>query len=364
MMDLISPTYIINEKIARNNIRRMAAKAAENQALFRPHFKTHQSRLIGRWFKEEGVTAITVSSLSMADYFASDGWNDITVAFPVNLHEINLINRLSGCIRLGLTIEDLNTVKQLDQLLTSHVDLYIKIDSGYHRTGLEPADRDEIVAIVVAARGSRNLNFKGLIAHSGHTYQARTIGEVYTIAALSLECMKMIKSWIPDSDRCLISIGDTPSCSLLDDFGGVDEIRPGNFVFYDLMQMQIGSCQFEQVAGVVACPVVAVHSHRNQAVIFGGAVHLSKDRLEVAGQTVFGQLVEWTGLGWGKPIPESYLVSLSQEHGILEAPSAVIRKLIPGSWIGILPVHSCLTANLLRGYRTLDGVDLDHLSGF
>jgi D-serine deaminase-like pyridoxal phosphate-dependent protein len=363
-MDLIRPTYVINEQIARANIREMAQKAARNGARLRPHFKTHQSRIIGRWFREEGVTGITVSSLSMADYFAGDGWDDITVAFPVNLPEISLINRLASEIRLGLVAEDLPTVEQLDRSLESSVDLYIKIDSGSHRTGLEPDDRGEILAIADMASRSPQIHFRGLLTHAGHTYAAQSAAEVRVIAASSLAIMKMIRTWLPETETCSVSVGDTPSCSVLEDFGGPDEVRPGNFVFYDLMQMQIGSCRFEQVAGIVACPVVAVHPRRNRAVIYGGSVHLSNDRLAIGGRVIYGQLVEWDGTRWGAPLTGSYLVSLSQEHGILEAPASLIARLRPGSFVGIVPVHACLTANLLRGYLTLEGDPVDHLQGF
>ncbi|MFO7616281.1 MAG: alanine racemase [Bacteroidales bacterium] len=363
-MDLIRPTYVINELVVRSNIRAMAQKAARNRVPFRPHFKTHQSRLIGHWFRDEGVTAISVSSPAMADYFAADGWGDITVAFPVNLPEIDLFNRLASAVRLGLVVADLPTVEQLDRLLASPVDLYIKIDSGYHRTGLEPDDREEILAITTAATRSHNLRFKGLLTHAGHTYAARSAEEVRSVALSSLATMQMIRSWMPEPANCLISVGDTPSCSVMEDFGGPNEIRPGNFVFYDLMQMQIGSCSFDQVAGIVACPVVAVHPRRNQAVIYGGAVHLSKERLMDSNQQIYGQLVEWDGRRWGAPLPGSWLVSLSQEHGVIDAPAPIIRSLRPGRFVGIVPVHACLTANLLRGYRTLDGDYVDHMQGF
>ncbi len=43
----------------------MAEKARINDVVFRPHFKTHQSHKIGQWFRNEGVNAITVSSIKM-----------------------------------------------------------------------------------------------------------------------------------------------------------------------------------------------------------------------------------------------------------------------------------------------------------
>ena len=78
----------------------MAYRVRQNQVRFRPHFKTHQSAAIGEWFRAEGVAAITTSSVEMATYFAEQGWNDITIAFPANVREIDQINRLPcrcGC---------------------------------------------------------------------------------------------------------------------------------------------------------------------------------------------------------------------------------------------------------------------------
>ncbi|MCK5222536.1 MAG: alanine racemase, partial [Candidatus Aminicenantes bacterium] len=69
-MDIIEPTLILDSAKCRKNIRSMLKKAAESEASFRPHFKTHNSREIGRWFREEGVDKITVSSVKMAGYFA------------------------------------------------------------------------------------------------------------------------------------------------------------------------------------------------------------------------------------------------------------------------------------------------------
>ena len=74
----------------------MADRAIQYNVRLRPHFKTHQSRQIAGWFREAGINCITVSSLKMAEYFAADGWDDITVAFPVNVLEHERINRLAA----------------------------------------------------------------------------------------------------------------------------------------------------------------------------------------------------------------------------------------------------------------------------
>src|SRR6476620_10300974 len=92
LKQITRPTLLLDEARCRRNIERMASKARRSNVRFRPHFKTHQSAQIGEWFREAGVNAITVSSVKMAEYFASHGWDDITIAFPANWREIEAIN--------------------------------------------------------------------------------------------------------------------------------------------------------------------------------------------------------------------------------------------------------------------------------
>ena len=89
---------------------------------------------------------------------------------------------------------------------------------------------------------SNRLKFKGFITHSGHTYSADSQEEILDIYKDTVEKMNYLKDRYREAwPELIISIGDTPSCSLVEDFTGVDEIRPGNFIFYDLMQFSLGS---------------------------------------------------------------------------------------------------------------------------
>ena len=46
---------------------------------------------------------------------------------------------------------------------------------------------------------------------------------------------------------------------------------------------------------------------------------------------------------------------MSQEHGIIQADETLFQQAQIGDLLLVLPVHSCLTANLLKRYLTLDG---------
>lgn len=356
-MKIIKPTLLLDEKKCRQNIAQIYSKAERSQIHFRPHFKTHQSAEIGNWFKEPGVTKISVSSVEMAEYFANAGWDDILIAFPINILEIDTINKLvQKKIDIHLQLESVYSAQFLNENLKYKAGIYLKIDTGYHRTGLSPDDDKNIKEILSIVKNSAYLTFTGILTHAGHAYQSKKAEEILNIHNHSIQQLQKVKKtvskYFPD---CIISTGDTPTCSLATNFSGVDEIRPGNFVFYDVMQYYLGSCNFNQIAVALACPIVARHKSRNEIVIYGGGIHLSKETIyDKKDRKIFGLIVKLHDKGWDKPLSDTYISSLSQEHGIIQTTAENFEHFNIGETIGVLPVHSCLTANLMNHYTTLD----------
>jgi Predicted amino acid aldolase or racemase len=363
LQQIRKPTLLLDEEKARKNLKCMAEKTAAQGIRFRPHFKTHQSAQIGEWFREAGVAAITVSSLSMASYFADHGWRDILVAFPVNLREIETMRALSARVRLGLLVESMESVTALGENLALPVDIWIKIDTGLHRAGLDVSDVEAMLAVVAEMRRYPGLNLRGLLTHAGQTYHARSSAEIREWYAHSWQALTKLRGEIASGGNppLEISVGDTPGCWLSDDLGRVDEIRPGNFIFFDSMMLDLGVCAWEEIAVAVACPLVALHARRNEAVIYGGAVHFSKEALQQEGQASYGYAAFFTENGWQFAGRENRLISLSQEHGVLRLNPADFRCLKVGDLIGILPVHSCLTVDALENYLSLDGQKISTL---
>jgi len=357
MIEIIRPTFVVNKQTCLQNIKKMAQKAAENNMRFRPHFKTHQSAQIGEWFKLFGVESITVSSVQMADYFATNGWNDITIAFPVNILEIDNINRLANNIHLNVLVENREAAKVLSEKIKNQLGVYIKIDTGYNRTGILSSQTGTIDSVIKIILQNKKLTFKGFLSHTGHTYQARSTDEIFSRHFDALLKLKSLKqAWQEDFPGIEISLGDTPSCSICTNFDRVDEIRPGNFVFYDLMMQNLGVCSFDDIAVRLVCPVVARHLSRNEIVIYGGAIHLSKESIiNINGKRMFGRIeIQKDGK---KTLldPLNYVASLSQEHGILKVEQNQFKNFRVGDLVEIVPVHSCLTANLAKNYLTTEG---------
>ncbi len=359
LSDITRPTALLNEETACRNIARMAEKARRSGVRFRPHFKTHQSAIIGEWFRAEGVAAITVSSVSMAQYFAAHGWRDILIAFPVNWREIEAINALAEAVSLHLLLESVETARFLAARLTAPVGIWLKVDTGYGRTGLRWDDAADLQAVAAAVEAGQQMRLLGLLSHAGHSYHARSTAELQAIYAETVERISGARRALEQAGfgPLQVSLGDTPCCSTVEGFAGVDEVRPGNFVFNDMMQVQIGACRVEDVAVAVACPVVAVHPEDRKIVIYGGAVHLSKEQLALDDRTIsYGAVaLPDASRGWGVPLPGCTVASLSQEHGIIRASDDLLAQVRIGDLLMVLPVHSCLTVDLLKTYRTLAG---------
>jgi D-serine deaminase-like pyridoxal phosphate-dependent protein len=333
----------------------MLTKKADRLGLTcRPHFKTHQSAAIGKWFAEEGVSGITVSSPEMAHYFASHGWTDITIAFPFFRPQTDIINQINPACMLRLFVHSADDITYIGGHINRPISVMIEIDAGYNRSGVAIDDRDRIKHLVETAEETPDITFKGFYIHDGGTYHVSGKEAVQSVIDRDLNAFQTLKSEYPSAEY---GIGDTPSCSLLDDFSPATELSPGNLIFYDLMQIQIGSCAFNDLGLLVKVPVAQEKQETDQCIIHGGAVHFSKERLKIDGHEVYGQPVVVDSNGDIKKIDGAYLSALSQEHGTVNGLQSIKKAYqtdaLQEMWI--CPVHSCLTANLFEIFQHQNG---------
>ena len=359
-LDLDAPTLVIDEKRARANIARMAAKATASNVRFRPHFKTHRNLQVGEWFREAGVDRITVSSLAMAEKFAAAGWHDITLAFLINPRQLPRLGELAWQLAdrggaLGLVVDTPEGARAVRHVIGDTAPLWMKVDTGYGRSGVPWDDAARLKAVAESAA------LAGVLTHAGHSYHTPR----EDLPRLWDETVARMTTARDATGRDLmISVGDTPTCTVAESFAGVDEVRPGNFVYYDLMQRDSGVCGAGELAAFVACPVVALDPARGRVVLHGGAVHLSKERLPGAdGGTIYGRLGLLDPEEGHKVLNEAPLVDLSQEHGIVEVPpgrfEAIFGGVSTGDLLPVWPVHSCLAGEATLPARTLAGASLD-----
>lgn len=349
-MRITRPTLLADCQIILDNIDRLSEKFRSQKIGFRPHFKTHQSAVVGEFFRNK-CQGITVSSVEMAEYFAARNWNDITIAFPANPLEKSAIRELSEKVNLNLIVSDPATFHEFDDL-KKPLNWWVKVDLGNHRAGIKPEKTEEIIQLAAQIVESKTHSFEGILGHTGQTYHLQS-EQVVEEENRAIQVAESLRKKITDvlHTPCKVSMGDTPGCSLLENWQQIDEVRPGNFVFYDLMQMGIGSCHFSQIAMAMACPIVETKANENKAIIHGGAIHFSKEHHP---EFKYGQLaVPNASGGWSGLMENSFLESISQEHGIISFDSKYSSLFSLGKLAYILPVHSCLTVDCMREYYLL-----------
>lgn len=355
---ITQPTLFVDVARARANIGRMAQKAAASGVRFRPHFKTHQSDYIGELYRDAGVTAICVSSVDMAEYFADAGWHDITLLVPVNWLQIERINALARRVTLALHVESVETARVLAERLTDSVGVWIEIDTGRKRTGVWWENTAAVLEIARTISQSPRMTLRGILTFAGQTYSAASSDDAARIYDETAMIMNGLRDHLAAAGHTglEISVGDTPGCSAKDHFHGVDEIRPGTMVFYDVMQTVLGACHEDDIAIAVGCPVIAKYADRLELVIYGGAVHFSRDWMRLPDSTtIFGWVTTFNDTGWNRAADGCYVADLSQEIGVVRVTQAFFDSVTVGDVLAILPVHACLTVNEMRRFTTLDG---------
>jgi D-serine deaminase-like pyridoxal phosphate-dependent protein len=331
---------VIDLDIVERNARRMLARASAADVRLRPHVKTHKCVELAAIQLGRATGPITVSTLAEAHAFAAAGFSDVTWALPLPPGRAAEAMALSRSIELGVLVDHEDALREL----SADAYVWLKVDCGYHRAGVDPESDS---ALELARRLAEHHRFAGLLTHAGHSYSAASRDEVVAIAREEVRSVVDFAARLEAEGIEVpeVSIGSTPTLSVDVDLTGVTEIRPGNYLLFDGFQAALGSCSLQDVAITVLGETIG--SYADRAILDLGALALSKD----AGATHRG------AVGWGtvldvdgSPI-EARLVGLSQEHGKVEG------HLPLGTRVRVIPHHSCLvTALHPRLYLCRQGV--------
>jgi D-serine deaminase-like pyridoxal phosphate-dependent protein len=359
-MDLESlptPALVLDVERVRRNAERIGTRVSDLGARLRPHVKTHKCIEVARIQSKGHSGAVTVSTLAEARAFAANGFPDITYAVPIEQGKFEAAIELAKtCERLNLITDNPEVPAPLNNAAERAgitMDLFLKVDCGYHRCGVEP-NSQEALAIPALISESSNLRFAGILTHAGHSYHRRSREERLTIARQERDLMVELAQHLRDSgiDAPTVSIGSTPTITVVDHLDGIDEARPGNYIFFDGFQAAIGSCGIEDCALTVLAAIVNCDLKRRKLVIDAGAIALSKDRgpIEFDPSCGYGQVLDLEGHDLGLRVE-----SLSQEHGEIRADDAgAIEQLKVGTRVRVIPNHSCLSAAQHSHYNILE----------
>ncbi len=326
------------------NIEQMEQRILRLEANLRPHVKTHKIPEIARLQTTAFSGGITVSTLAEAEHFAAAGFQDITWALPLPPNRIKKALKLGERIQLNLLIDHTTTLQLLRSELQKtgqQASVFLKVDCGYGRAGVLPSSEEGLV-LARELHQAPEISFQGLLTHGGHSYDM--IGQEAILKVAEEERNSVVD--FAHRLRALnipipcVSIGSTPTMCHAKDLTGVDEVRPGNYVFFDRAQQAIGSCQEEDIALSVLSSVIGLYPERKLILIDAGGLALSKDGGSGAAEFGYGTIVDPL---YQTPLPFCKLVALSQEHGKIRYTSDK-PPLSIGEQVRILPNHSCMTA--------------------
>lgn len=351
LSDLPTPALLLDLDRLDANLQRMAARAAALGVALRPHIKTHKCLEVGQRQQALGARGITASTLYEARVFAEHGFDDITWAFPVALSRLEEARAVAHQASLGLVVDSPAAVAALERLGHPFA-VWLKVDCGYHRAGVDPC-ADDSVELARAVHASATLRFAGILTHSGQAYHAFGPGERAQAAEHERKTMVQFAARLRSAGIGVpcVSVGSTPAVTAARHLDGVNEIRPGNYAFYDYTQSVLGSCAVADCAVTVLASVVSSQLGAQHSVIDAGALALSKDSGPEHGpRPTLGEL--FADYERGALHPERRVVSLSQEHGIVNA------RLPVGERVRILPNHSCLTVACFDEYYVVRGEEV------
>ncbi len=361
LQDIPTPLIVVDRESLQKNITSMAKKARRNHVSLRPHVKTHKCIEIGNLQRNEGAEGITVATLSEAKAFSNHGFDDITYAVPLSDDKIKIATELNRCITLNVLVDNPHLLQKLSTNAhesQKEINVLVKVDCGYHRTGIDPLDPSSII-LVETISNMRWLNFKGILTHAGHSYSAKTIPEIQSIALQEQETMIRFAEKLREKDNNLypevVSIGSTPTLTLDGAIPAeITEIRPGSYVYFDYTQLKLGSCRIADCSFSLLTSIVSRHDDR--LVIDAGATALSKDvgPNHIEPDCGFGKF--YADYESGTLDSASKITGLSQEHGkVVFSQDSFLSKVKLDEKLRVLPNHSCLTNNLFNKVYVAEG---------
>ncbi|MED5330420.1 MAG: alanine racemase [Planctomycetota bacterium] len=350
-----TPALVLDRERLHSNLDAMASRAADRGVSLRPHMKTAKSAAIGQQALDRGAKGITVSTLHEAEYFFSHGFEDITYAVSI---VPDRFLQASSLARRGLDLKIITDNPSVTQDLAhfmsrenSPLTLLVEIDSGEHRTGVDPQG-DDLVKIARLVDQCPSLRFGGLLTHAGHSYKCSDPSEIVTTAEderrIAVESARRLTQ---ENIACSeISIGSTPTCTNAQSAKGVTEWRPGVYMFGDLAQVALTSCTLDDIALSVLTTILAVRPEEGRLIIDGGGLAMSKDMGKDVG---YGLVNTLDGTA---TIPGLHLAEVHQEHGELRSNGQVdFSRFSVGDKLRILPHHACMTAAMHDRYHVVEG---------
>lgn len=359
LSDAFTPALTLDRAKLTRNCERMLAKCRSLGVGLRPHMKTLKAVEAARIAIDPAHGGIAVSTLQEAEFFARRGVGDIQYAVCITRDKLARAAAVArGIPRFSFFLDSPATALAVAEFARAEqiaLRAWIEIDSGEHRTGLDPRD-DRLIEIAQILAGSPAI-LEGVATHGGHSYGARGPAAIAEVAE------EERRAAVAAADRLRatgfdvpgVSAGSTPTAVHAVSGEGLTEIRAGVYMAGDLFQSGIGSLAEDAIAVSVLASVISHRPERNQIVVDAGGLALSKDRSTA--------LLEDRDMGYGlvvdlegrRSFGRLTVAGVHQEHGEIQGVEPLPFDRLPiGSKVRILPNHVCMTAAIHDRFLVVD----------
>jgi D-serine deaminase-like pyridoxal phosphate-dependent protein len=351
LADLPTPCLVLDRGILERNLKRMSDTVHRNGVALRPHLKTAKSAAVARLATAGEAGGVTVSTLAEAEYFAQHGFKDILVA---NALPPQKLDRAAALLSKGVAVTLVTDNVAMAKAIVVHpgnFSVLVEIDSGDRRAGVS-ADSNALVDVARALREK----FAGVMTHAGHSYSCRSVECVVDVAeeerlAVVTSAQRLRAAGLACD---VVSVGSTPTMTHARNLSGVTEARPGVYMFQDLFQAEIKTCDKSDIALTVLASVIGINIDAQRLLIDAGAIALSKDRSTQATDHDLGY-GEIRDIDNGYGLGTCIIDRAYQEHGAATCDAEVLAKLKIGDRVRVAPNHACLTAAAHDRYYVVNG---------
>ncbi|HSK64158.1 MAG TPA: alanine racemase, partial [Pyrinomonadaceae bacterium] len=256
---LDTPALIVDLDVMERNLAAMADYCRRHNLHLRPHTKTHKVPELARKQIESGASGITVAKLSEAEVMIDAGLTDLLIAYPI-VGPIKT-RRLAGIAEratVSVSLDSEEAARGISAAMSERgttVGILVELDVGFGRCGL--ADEANALRLAQTVASLPGLDFRGLMFFPGHFGVAPEVRAVLR---------KQVNAYL---DRCLetferaglpvrvVSGGSTPSRYESDRFHGVNEVRPGTYIFNDRNTVGVSAASLADCALSVLVTVVS-----------------------------------------------------------------------------------------------------------
>jgi D-serine deaminase-like pyridoxal phosphate-dependent protein len=294
-----------------------------------------------------GAAGLTVAKVSEAEVMLASGDNDMLIAYPVfGAAKMRRLVELARNTRVTVSVDSLETARPIAEAAAAAgvtVGVLAEVDAGLHRVGVQP---EGFIGLLRDLAGLEGIELRGMAFYPGHIKKQ----DPAAIAALS----SLISGLVADAAAAgfalpVVSGGSTPTMWHSHEVAGMNEIRPGTYIFNDRNTILSGACAPEDCAATVVATVVST-AVPGQFVIDGGSKTFSSDRAAADG---FGVILD---------APDALFEKMNEEHGYVKHPGHS-RKV--GDRVRVLPNHICVAVNLhervygVRGEEVVESWTVD-----